>query len=315
MPHILTDLFHELVQAHSTVRDALATKGHGVPYRLVYYVLDIRVFVVCLAPLILLERARPARPKGAASRASFWFDWSYPIWTIGLVSYAVVPVVLGVQRLYLAVWPAGPSAYVGSMLPQAAQFAIAFVVQDFIRFASHYVRHKVRWFWRFHSIHHSQVNLNAATTHRAHPFEAITGIIVFAVPIGLIGTDPVPWVYAGLTGLFWDFFIHSNVRTNLGSLGKFVVSPQFHRVHHSALPEHIDRNFGERLVIWDIIFRTRCEDQDCYPATGCAESPLVMERRDQRLWVLMSWWRQFAYPFRETGASRESSLREVATAP
>ena len=45
--------------------------------------------------------------------------------------------------------------------------------------------------------------------------------------------------------LFYDFFIHSDAKINLGWLGKFIVSPQNHRVHHSSLKKHYDKNFGE----------------------------------------------------------------------
>ena len=38
---------------------------------------------------------------------------------------------------------------------------------------------------------------------------------------------------------FWGHFIHANVKTNLGPLKYILVSPQYHRCHHSVMPEHL----------------------------------------------------------------------------
>ena len=55
---------------------------------------------------------------------------------------------------------------------------------------------------------------------------------------------------------FLAFFIHANVKTNLGPLKYILVSPQYHRLHHSIMPEHFDVNYGERLAIWVFLFGT-----------------------------------------------------------
>lgn len=267
-------------------------------WRLVHYLTDIKTWAVCLMPVLLLQRASPARPPARSALTSFVFDWSYPVLTIGISSWLVLPVVQGVYDFGKSHLSLGFSDYIGTW-PLIIKIMFAFVLQDFLRYVSHFLRHKIRWLWSFHAIHHSQVNMNPCTTHRTHPFEAMVGSFLITLPIGVLGIEPVPWIYAGVTSMFWDLFLHLNVRTNLGQLGKVIVSPQYNRVHHSALQEHYDCNYGERLVLWDLIFGTLCRDRSVYPPTGCPESSLLMERPKGMFWIPQYWFQQFFYPFRQ----------------
>ena len=52
---------------------------------------------------------------------------------------------------------------------------------------------------------------------------------------------------------------HSQIISNFGLFGKVLVSPLHHRIHHSMSSEHIDKNFGNTLIIWDKLFGTFCD--------------------------------------------------------
>ena len=54
----------------------------------------------------------------------------------------------------------------------------------------------------------------------------------------------------------WGFFIHANVRLELGPLTPIISGPQLHRIHHSALAEHRDKNFATFFPFIDILFGT-----------------------------------------------------------
>ena len=117
------------------------------------------------------------------------------------------------------------------------------------------------------------------------------------LPFGLIGVDSTPIIYVGYTSLFYDFFIHSDAKINLGWLGKFIVSPQNHRVHHSSLKKHYDKNFGERITLWDWLFGTLSEDRFSYPPTGCPESSFLMESNSNFEWPFKTFLKHYFYPF------------------
>ena len=148
------------------------------------------------------------------------------------------------------------------------QFLGALLVTDLMSYFAHYVRHKVRWFWFFHTIHHSQENLNPFTNYRVHAFETIINTAIRTIPMAFVGGSAARWTWFVVIDVIWHCFIHANVRTTLGPLGRIIVSPQFHRIHHSSLKEHYDVNYGERLVLWDWLFGTLHPDKATYPPTG-----------------------------------------------
>ena len=53
------------------------------------------------------------------------------------------------------------------------------------------------------------------------------------------------------------FFQHSNCDVRLGPLNYIVSGPELHRWHHSEFAEESDTNFGNNLIIWDLLFGSR----------------------------------------------------------
>ncbi len=180
----------------------------------------------------------------------------------------------------------------------AIQFVVGFLAADFMVYVTHVLKHKVRALWHFHTVHHSQRNLNPLTTHRTHVFEDLVEDPIQFVPLALLGVGYPTAVAVRAFNWFWAHLIHSNVRWNLGALRWLLVSPQYHRIHHSLEPEHQDRNFGERLTLWDRLFGTLHGDFECYPETGVNEASYPIEQSGRVLALLRQYARQYAYPFR-----------------
>ena len=85
---------------------------------------------------------------------------------------------------------------------------------------------------------------------------------VDALPFALLGVAPdvlaAYFVFYAING----FFQHSNCRVRLGPLNYVVSGPELHRWHHSEFAEESDNNFGNNLIIWDILFGTRFLPRD-----------------------------------------------------
>ena len=65
-----------------------------------------------------------------------------------------------------------------------------------------------------------------------------------------------------------------------------LAGPQIHRIHHSRMPQHLDRNFAAYFPIWDVIFGTYYHPKPAeFPATG------VSGTRIESVWGLST------YPF------------------
>lgn len=138
-----------------------------------------------------------------------------------------------------------------------ARFALYVVLVDFVEYWVHRGRHQIGWWWELHKAHHSAEEFNAITTTRGHPFDGVAMAISTAIPVALLGGSmlesiPVLTLFAAHAGL-----THSMLPWRWGWFGRYVVFPPTgHRIHHSAVPEHLDKNFGAIFPVWDWIFGT-----------------------------------------------------------
>lgn len=184
----------------------------------------------------------------------------------------------------------------------------AIVVFDFLQWFHHWVRHKVKAFWHFHAIHHSQTEMNVFTDLRIHSAEYLISEVVVFLPMFALGLPALAVMGVGSVRWWYTRFIHANIRTNLGPLKHVLVTPQFHRVHHSIEPRHQDKNFGVVLSVWDRMFGTMHADYEEYPATGVAGLPAEPPRGFAPAAWAKDYVRLFVYPFRELLRRRPGSL-------
>ncbi len=182
--------------------------------------------------------------------------------------------------------------------PVYVQGGVAVLMSEFLNWFNHWVRHKSRHLWLFHAVHHSQREMNVFTDDRGHVFDRLAATLIMIVPLLIL---PHPSL-AALSAIFFygtihDRFIHANVKINLGWLSWIFVSPQFHRVHHSAEPAHADTNFGAFLSIFDHLFGTAYPSRTIYPQTGIDDEHFPMEDRVSVRQLPANWLRQTIYPF------------------
>lgn len=89
----------------------------------------------------------------------------------------------------------------------------------------------------------------------------------------------------------WGFFIHCNIRLSFWIFTPLLVGPQVHRIHHSVLPQHTDKNFAAIFPILDIIFGTYVKPKkDEYPPTGLHSKEFPQELHDAHLMPFISWF-------------------------
>lgn len=140
---------------------------------------------------------------------------------------------------------------------------LIFLVSDFLFFASHYVWHKVRWFWTSHAVHHSSNRMNYSTALRQNYLVVFNGgNLLIAGTLALLGFDKTWTIVALELNLLYQFFLHTEAPSFLNRFGAVLNTPSHHRVHHGANPAQIDRNFGGVLIIWDRLFGTFRAEED-----------------------------------------------------
>lgn len=163
---------------------------------------------------------------------------------------------------------------------------LGFVALDLVIYAQHVVFHHVPWLWRLHRMHHADLDIDVTTGFRFHPFEILISLAIKIAAVMALGIPPVGVFVFEVVLNATSLFNHSNVsmRLSLDRLLRLVlVTPDMHRVHHSALRPETDSNFGFNLPWWDRLFGTYRRQ----PAAGhdamTIGLPVFRDRRELRL--------------------------------
>lgn len=252
-------------------------------------------FYASVALILVLEKVIPIQRSQRLLSVSFFQDFIYYILDVFSGMFILFYWMLLLKWVYdHTLWFL--TVDVIRNWPAWAQGVAGFVGLDFLRWLHHYIRHKVPWFWHFHTIHHCQRNMNLFTDHRYHVVEYLIANAVTFIPLFALGLKgPTVFKIAILLRCFTRFY-HANIKTNLGPLRYILVTPQSHRIHHSTQPEHRDKNFGVFFSIWDQLFGTQYRGWDEYPETGVDDETLPLEH--SWLDILIIPVKQFIYPFR-----------------
>jgi sterol desaturase/sphingolipid hydroxylase (fatty acid hydroxylase superfamily) len=144
-------------------------------------------------------------------------------------------------------------------LPALARSVAGILLLDYTLYWWHFLTHRVPVLWRFHQVHHLDLEMDATTALRFHFGEIAISILFRAAQIAVIG--PTPGTVAS-----WQVFLflcilfhHSNVRLPIGlerKLARIFVTPRLHGIHHSIAPEQVNSNWSSGLTVWDWLHAT-----------------------------------------------------------
>jgi len=144
-------------------------------------------------------------------------------------------------------------------LPPWSHFFLTLILMDFTLYLWHLLNHIVPLLWRFHRVHHSDLNMDVSTASRFHAGELlISGVIKIGI-IYSLGAHPAGLaVFESLVVLTAQFH-HSSLKVpewfeKIYRL--FFVPPSMHRIHHSVKIRERNRNYGTIFSLWDRILGT-----------------------------------------------------------
>jgi sterol desaturase/sphingolipid hydroxylase (fatty acid hydroxylase superfamily) len=181
--------------------------------------------------------------------------------------------------------------------PTALVVVLAVLMGDLLNWFHHYLRHKIAVLWLFHTIHHSQKQMNMFTDLRVHLVEYAVTKPITVLPLFVLGLDMQLAFWLTLLLESYTRIYHGNLRTNYGPLRYLMVTPQSHRIHHSTESRHADKNFAVLFSFWDRLFGTQWPNYNEYPETGVDDAGFPHEQSVGRLRILSTYLRQLAYPF------------------
>jgi sterol desaturase/sphingolipid hydroxylase (fatty acid hydroxylase superfamily) len=132
-------------------------------------------------------------------------------------------------------------------------------------YCAHFIEHKIKWMWKFHLVHHSDLNIDVTSGLRHHPGESLirfgftlVAVLIVGAPIWLV------MLYQSLSVLF-AHITHANINFPKRldrALSYIFVTPLMHKVHHHYQRPLTDTNFGNIFSIWDRLFGTYAQVED-----------------------------------------------------
>jgi sterol desaturase/sphingolipid hydroxylase (fatty acid hydroxylase superfamily) len=242
--------------------------------------------LVLLLVFRTLERWRPVEPL--ADRGAVRVDVLYTLLhRLGLfrlvLFFSIDPVwdeLFGTMRLHgLPTWQL--DEWLAPWWPSVTDtawfsFLAYLLVFDFIDYWLHRGQHGLRWWWGLHSLHHSQRQMTMWSDNRNHLLDDLIRDSVMVLAARFIGIAPGQFIAVVACTQLLESLSHANVRMWFGPvLERVLVSPRYHRLHHSIGLGHESQgrgtlgghNFAVLFPLWDVLFRTANFEQR-YDPTG-----------------------------------------------
>jgi sterol desaturase/sphingolipid hydroxylase (fatty acid hydroxylase superfamily) len=252
--------------------------------------------VAILGVFLVVERLRPAQRRPMFARG-YRQDLLFTIFNATLVVPLVTALTVSFSELARRGLPWIILPKVG-IVPRWGIVALIIVLIDGCNWFAHLANHRIRMLWRFHELHHSQEDMSVLTVFRTHPFIHVSYLIALIPGIVLVANGEVTTlvlvVYAGIVA-----FAHSNTNLGFGPLGRIIVSPNYHRIHH-RLEGRQDVNLGFALTIWDQLFHMAVfpTPETIRADTGLPGRPLAVEQASARPHHFSVFGAQLLAPFR-----------------
>jgi sterol desaturase/sphingolipid hydroxylase (fatty acid hydroxylase superfamily) len=144
-------------------------------------------------------------------------------------------------------------------LPVWLEVPIALLLLDYTLYVWHVLTHRVPVLWRFHAVHHIDLDLDTSTAVRFHFGELAVSTPWRVAQVLLIGASPLT-LSIWQTGLLMSIlFHHSNVQLPISMerrIGRVFVTPRMHGIHHSQVRDETDSNWSSGLTLWDWLHGT-----------------------------------------------------------
>ncbi len=148
-----------------------------------------------------------------------------------------------------------------SLRPMMGPFFIiyVFVLSDLSVYWWHRMNHRIPMLWRFHQVHHLDRHLDFSSSLRFHFGEISLSYFYRTIMFLLLGFEIPEMILYNLLLTAANLFIHSNVALS-GKwekiLSSLIVTPRFHRTHHSFYRNHTDSNYSSIWIGWDHLFHS-----------------------------------------------------------
>jgi sterol desaturase/sphingolipid hydroxylase (fatty acid hydroxylase superfamily) len=243
---------------------------------------------LCIAVAFLILRRRPGkryvkysvmgralfprRLRCASFKADIGFLLLNALFSAMLVGWAIVSartVSDIVSDALTEMFGVLPGTGLNGLTSRVIATVFMFLAYEFGYWVDHYLSHRIPLLWDFHKVHHTAEVLSPLTNFRVHPVDSLVFGNILGISLGVTGGALTylqlgsPFEIGGTNLILVAFLFitihlqHSHIWiATTGVLGRVILSPAHHQIHHSDDPKHFNKNFGSCLSVWDWVFGT-----------------------------------------------------------
>jgi sterol desaturase/sphingolipid hydroxylase (fatty acid hydroxylase superfamily) len=215
--------------------------------------------VCCAGGFLLLnwlERRRPLRKQTESKLRREGRNIAISGLSAVAVQLTEIPLVLALTKALL---PRRWGIVRAFGFPLWLEVPLALILMDYTYYVWHILLHRVPLLWRFHVVHHADLDMDASTALRFHFGEVLFTLPWRAGQVVLIGLTPLTYSVWQIAFLLSIMFHHSDVQLPVEwerRLNRLIVTPRMHGIHHSIARQETESNFSSGLTIWDRLHRT-----------------------------------------------------------
>jgi sterol desaturase/sphingolipid hydroxylase (fatty acid hydroxylase superfamily) len=201
--------------------------------------------------LFIAEKRRPLRQQGQDEPSRMIRNLVMGAGSIAVVNFLQRPLVdplaarVREQRCGIAQRIDGP---------EWLRDAVAFLLLDYTMYVWHFLTHKVPLLWRFHLVHHIDLDLDTTSALRFHAADMAISVPWRAGQVVICGASPRALLLWQSFFFVSVLFHHSNMRLPLAlerRLVRVLTTPRMHGIHHSMVREETDSNWSSGISLWD----------------------------------------------------------------
>ena len=176
------------------------------------------------------------------------------------INTAVVLLTISTVTVSVIQWAEGRHLGVLRWLKIPGTVAVPFgiVLLDLWMWLWHLLNHRIPILWRFHRVHHSDVDMDVTTSFRFHVGEIVCSAFCRLPVLIILGVGlPTLLLHETLLVLMTQFH-HSRLKLGRWDslLQCLIVTPDMHRIHHSPIRDLTNSNYSSILSLWDRVFAT-----------------------------------------------------------
>lgn len=225
--------------------------------------LHLLVWLVCAGPVFwLLARLTPCNKEQPFLRSDALTDMLYgfllPLFNrlvrIAFVAGGLSIIFYGSSAETIQHYMINGYGYLAE-IPLWLQAALIFLVSDVLLYFIHRIFHG-RKLWPFHAIHHSSQHVDWLSTFRFHPINTWLSTTLTDSLMLIMGFSPLAIALFANFNLLYSLMVHANLNWTFGPFKYIFASPVFHRWHHTAQEEGMDKNFAPTFPLLDVLFGT-----------------------------------------------------------